>query len=163
MSGFDAFVVTVPTCPKCKGELQVDGPLGVCLECPETVFVIDPDYEPVPSKLVNMTDEEWETIWQYLGPKYTASFEPEVDLSEWLVRLHLCDSKTQGRTLIRQNAVKINGCVEDHDICLNHNEMIRGKWILLKKGKKHNFGLIKVKQADSQNVLYTSAKAPALP
>lgn len=156
-----AVILHEPICPDCKSVMEMDGPLGKCPICPETVAIIDPGYELPYKNYLDATDQDWEGMWQLLGSKRQAVFEPEIDLSEWLVRTSLCESKTQGRTLIRQGAIRINGCIEDHDLCLNHNEMIRGKWILLKKGKKHNFGLIRV--VDAGNAPGTSAQPAALP
>jgi tyrosyl-tRNA synthetase len=66
----------------------------------------------------------------------------EILLIDALVATELAPSKSQARTLIKQNAIAINGVKSQDDArMLNHKDAYHGRYIILKKGKKA-YGLI---------------------
>ena len=65
-----------------------------------------------------------------------------LSLIDALVATELAPSKSQARTLIKQNAIAINGVkTQDDARMLDHKDAYHGRYIILKKGKKA-YGLI---------------------
>ena len=65
-------------------------------------------------------------------------------LMEALIETELAPSKSQARTLIKQNAIAVNGVkVTDDAVMIDPNQAYHGRYIILKKGKKA-YGLIDI-------------------
>ena len=65
-------------------------------------------------------------------------------LMDALIETELAPSKSQARTLIKQNAIAINGVkVTDDAVMIDPNQAYHGRYIILKKGKKA-YGLIDI-------------------
>lgn len=66
-------------------------------------------------------------------------------LMDALIETELAPSKSQARTLIKQNAIAVNGVkVTDDAMMIDPNQAYHGRYIILKKGKKA-YGLIDIK------------------
>ena len=59
---------------------------------------------------------------------------------EFLKNHHIVDSNREIRTLIEQKGLKVNGTlVTSENLIIDHTILLHGKYLLIKKGKKHFF------------------------
>lgn len=107
-------------------------------------------YAPISRKLWDIpfpefTQDQWEKACNTFTYGFS-TFEDGVNLSEWLVRLQLARSKTEARTLIKGNAIKLNGVIKDQDYALTPQDGAFGKFIFVRKGKRRDGKLIVVRE-----------------
>lgn len=106
----------------------------------QNIYFSDPYCPLFRLPFLEMSDDLWEEAYKVFGNE--CIYQDDIPLSEWLVRLNLCESKTQAKALIQGKAIKLNGVLKDEDYCLTMDDPVRKKWIFIHKGKKHTGGII---------------------
>jgi tyrosyl-tRNA synthetase len=73
----------------------------------------------------------------------TANIDDSYSLVDALIDTNLCSSKTEARTMIKQNAVSVNGeKVKDIDAKVDRVNALHNTYTVLRRGKKH-YALLK--------------------
>lgn len=82
----------------------------------------------------NLNEDQLKMAFQGLK---SATLKPELNVLEALIELKLVPSKSQGRTLIGQNALRINDQIVDQEtLSLTDFTKLKGRYLVIRKGKK---------------------------
>jgi tyrosyl-tRNA synthetase len=77
-------------------------------------------------------------------PAFLVDEEPtKLTVSVALELVGLTTSLTDGRRLIKQGGIQVNGVTQTTDRLLSTKDLMHGKWILFRKGKK-TFAMMEV-------------------
>ena len=66
-----------------------------------------------------------------------------VNIVDLLADTGFIESKSQAKRELKGNAIAVNGDKVDEDYVLNNADLINGKYVLLQKGKKNKFIVVK--------------------
>ena len=92
-----------------------------------------------------LNEKEMDYLAKTFDERYTVD-DVNINLVDALILTHLASSKREAREFVKNNSIRVNGeKVNDLEAVLGQDNLLHGKYIFLKRGKK-NIALIELKK-----------------